>query len=135
MINEILKFLKKHNRMSKVFLGVSLLTVFILYSLLGVIYKNYKVNRQIKDLKKEIVNLKEDNIEQKSKILYYDTDAYIEKTLREKLGYIKEGEKVYALPRSDPEREKLIREQERRRELEEGRSNIVKWWDFFFKES
>ena len=66
-------------------------------------------------------------------MLYYATDAYIEKVLREKLGYQKEGERVYALPRQDPERERSLREQERYREQEEGKPNILKWWDIFFR--
>jgi len=133
MWKEILRFVKKQNRITKIISVMAVFIILVLYSLIGNIYKNYKITKQIDSLKQEIVNLRENNIEQQSKILYYATDAYVEKTLREKLGYQKEGERVYALPRQDPEREKLIREQEKYQEIEEGKSSIVKWWDFFFK--
>ncbi len=133
MWNDILKFVKKQDRITKIITIVTLLIMFVLYSLIGIIYKNYRVNEQIKSLAQEIENLKQDNIDQESRILYYATNAYIEKTLREKLSYQKEGERIYALPRTDPEREKLIEEQRKYQEREEGKSNIVKWWDWFFR--
>jgi len=133
MLDEIIKFIKKQNRITKIISIISILIIFVLYSLIGIVYKNYKINKQIENLKKEIAELKENNIEQQSKILYYATNAYIEKVLREKLGYQKEGERVYALPRQDPEREKLIKEQKKYQELEERKSNILKWWDWFFR--
>lgn len=87
----------------------------------------------MENLRTEMERLKLDNIDQESKILYYGTDTYQEKLLREKLGYQKEGERVYALPRTDPEREKLIEEQKKYQEQEDKKPNIVKWWEFFFK--
>jgi len=133
MLQEILRFVKKQNRITKITVAVSIMIVLVLYSLIGIIYKNHKINQQIETLKQDIAQLKENNAEQQSKILYYATDAYVEKTLREKLGYQKEGERVYALPRKDPEREKLIKEQKKYEEREDKKLNILKWWDFFFK--
>lgn len=131
-MNELLKFLKKQNRLAKIITGVSILILLILYSLLGIVYKNYNINKQMEDLRTNIEDLKIDNVEQQSKILYYNTDSYQEKILREKLGFQKEGERVYALPRVDPEREKLIKEQKEYQEKEDRKPNIVKWYEFFF---
>ena len=64
--------------------------------------------------------------------MYYSTDAYAEKVLREKLGYQKEGERVYALPRTDPEREKLIEDQKKFQDTQDKKPNPVKWFEFFF---
>jgi len=131
-MEEILRFLKKQNRLTKVITIAIVATILVLYSLMGIIYRNYNVNKQISNLKKDIASLSEKNIEQQSKILYYSTDAYVEKALREKLGFQKEGERVYALPRTDPEREKLIREQQKFQENQDKKANIAKWFDFFF---
>ena len=133
MWQEILKFLKKQNRITKVITITSVIILIILYYLLAIIYKNYSINSQINNLKEQISQLKQNTIDQSNKILYYKTDAYAEKVLREKLGYQKEGEKVFALPRKDPEREKLIKEQQRYQENQDNRPNIVKWWSFFFE--
>lgn len=133
MKRELNHFLKKQNRLTKMIFGIAFLILLILYSLVGIVYKNYNINRQMQQIKTNIESLKTDNIEEESKILYYGTDTYQEKILREKLGYQKEGEKVYALPRTDPEREKLIREQKLYQEEEDRKPNIIKWWEFFFK--
>jgi len=133
MWHELLRFLRKQNRLSKIIIGVSILIIFILYSLIGIVYKNYNINKQMETLRNDIETLKTNNIEQQSKILYYNTDTYQEKILREKLGYQKEGERVYALPRVDPEREKLIKEQQQYQANEDNKPNILKWYEFFFQ--
>jgi len=132
MYSDIVLFLRKHNRMTKMTLGLSVFIILILYYLVNIMYSNYQINQRISSTQQEIANLNENNLEQENKILYYTTHAYIEKTLREKLGYQKEGERVYALTRKDPAREKLIEEQRRYQEREDGKPNIVRWWDFFF---
>ena len=132
-MNDILRFLKKQNRLTKIITGVSILILLILYSLIGIVYKNYNINKQMETLRSDIETLKANNIEEQSKILYYNTDTYQEKILREKLGYQKEGERVYALPRVDPEREKLIKEQQQYQTNEDQKSNILKWYEFFFQ--
>ncbi|MDD5731467.1 MAG: septum formation initiator family protein [Patescibacteria group bacterium] len=132
MWQEILRFLKKQNRLTK---GITILSIFILlilYSLIGIIYKNYTINKQMQTIKANMESLAANNIEQESKMLYYSTDAYTEKILREKLGYQKAGERVYALPRQDPERERLIREQQQYQQNEDKKLNILKWFEFFF---
>lgn len=83
-------------------------------------------------IKADMARLKTDNIEQTSKMMYYSTDAYTEKILREKLGYQKQGERVYALPRQDPEREKLIQAQKNYQDTQDKKPNILKWFEFFF---
>lgn len=133
-MEEILRFLRKQNRLTKLITGAICMTIIVLYSLMGIIYRNYNINKQMANLKRDIAELSDSNIEQQSKILYYNTDAYVEKALREKLGFQKEGERIYALPRTDPEREKLIKEQLKFQENENKKANIIKWVDFFFAE-
>lgn len=132
MFKESIKFLKKQNRITKVIFVTVILIIAVLYSLIGIIYKNYNINKQMSFLSNEINRLEQDNIEQSSRILYYGTSAYTEKALREKLGYQKEGERVYALPRKDPEREKLIKEQQKFQEEQDKKPNPLKWVEFFF---
>jgi len=132
MWNEIIRFLKKQNRLAKVTLVLSVFILMILYSLIGIIYKNYTINKQMETIRTNIAKLNTDNVDQTSKMLYYSTDAYVEKTLREKLGYQKTGERVYALPRQDPEKEKLIKEQQQYQSNEDKKPNILKWFGFFF---
>ena len=132
MLNEFTRFIKKQNRLTKIIIGVSILILLILYSLIGIVFKNYNINKQMEDIRANVERLKVDNLEQQSKILYYSTDTYQERLLREKLGFQKEGERVYALPRKDPEREKLIKEQQKYQEQDDKKPNIVKWYEFFF---
>jgi cell division protein FtsB len=133
MLQEILKFFKKQNRTSKLLFGMGILIFFALYSLIGITYRNYTINQQIKSLQEDITRLGQDNIEKQNEILYYGTSAYIEKTLREKLGYQKEGERIYALPRQDPEKERLIKEQKAYQSNQDKQPNPVRWFGFFFR--
>jgi len=132
MWQDILRFLKKQNRLAKVMAVVSIFILMILYSLIGIIFKNYTINKEMETIRSNMEKLQSDNIELQSEMMYYSTDAYTEKTLREKLGYQKEGERVYAIPRQDPETEKLIQEQKDYQNSENSKANILKWFEFFF---
>ncbi len=133
MIKDIIRLFEKQSKFSKTMMALIVVGTLMLYSSLNIVYRNYQINRQIKGLEQEIAYLQENNIEQRNRILYYSTDAFAEKILRQKLNHQKEGERVYALARKDPEREKLVREQQKYQEREEKKANILKWWDFFFK--
>ena len=110
----------------------SVFMLMILYSLIGIIFKNYTINKQMQTINADMSRLEADNIEQQSKMLYYGTNDYTEKILRERLGFQKEGERVYAIPRQDPEQERLAKEQQQYQTNEDKKPNILKWFEFFF---
>jgi len=101
---------------------------FILYIffLVGkVVYQNIKFNGIEKNLEKEVEVLEAENANLKNKILYYKTDSYKERVMRERLQYQKPGEQVLVITEG-PEGEK------KKEEVVQKVSNAQKWWDFLF---
>ena len=76
--------------------GVAFL-IYILFLVGKVIYQNIKFNGVEKDLQKQVDVLDVENANLKNQILYYQTDSYKERVMRERLGYQKPGEKVLVI--------------------------------------
>jgi hypothetical protein len=63
-------------------------------------YRNYTSQKETDALKQQLVDAKLDKERWEALLVYYNTDAYKEKVLRESLLLRKPDEKVYALPES-----------------------------------
>lgn len=61
------------------------------------VYKDYKFNMEIDDLKKNIEKFKSENQQLESDLDYLDTDAYREITAKQELNLRKPGEKVFVI--------------------------------------
>ncbi len=84
----------------------------------------YEINQEIKHLEGQLADLegKTDKVDQL--ISYLKTDEYIEKEARLKLNLSKPGEKQINLAPTD---------QEHQQQVIDRRSNVLKWFNYFFK--
>ncbi|OGY41205.1 MAG: hypothetical protein A2Y82_02065 [Candidatus Buchananbacteria bacterium RBG_13_36_9] len=101
--------------------------IFIIFSLAKGTIKNYKVNSEIEQLKKEIVQLDKQNQEFGQLINYLNSDTFIEQEAKLKLGLKKEGENLVIIPEKELNVEKKAAMQE------QNLSNPARWWSYFFK--
>ena len=106
-------------------LGGIAFIIYIFFLVGKVVYQNIKFNGIEKNLEKEVEVLEAENANLKNKILYYKTDSYKERVMRERLQYQKPGEQVLVITEG-PEGEK------KKEEVVQKVSNAQKWWDFLF---
>jgi len=64
------------------------------------VYKNYQAQQQVSDLQNQLTQAEGERDRLTALLVYYQTDSYKEKQLRQDLLLRKPGEKVYALPES-----------------------------------
>ncbi len=105
--------------------GVAFL-IYILFLVGKVIYQNIKFNGVEKDLQKQVDVLDVENANLKNQILYYQTDSYKERVMRERLGYQKPGEKVLVITAPNEDGKKSQKPQKPKI------SNFQKWMSFLF---
>lgn len=127
------KTIRKKTRISGRFKGIFILvlifTGIFLISFAKETYRNYKVNKEIKDLKSDIKLLKTENLELTSLIDYFKTDNFAEKEARIKLGMKKADEKVFVI-KDDPSNKNTNSADENQNNKT---SNLEKWWQYFFE--
>ncbi|MEX2209689.1 MAG: septum formation initiator family protein [Patescibacteria group bacterium] len=105
------------------------------YLLLGsgkLIYENYRVHQDQKLLSAELDELEQRNLELRSLLAYYRTDAYKEKEARARLGYQRPGERVVVVPKPPSEELVSITQPGERARPETPPSNPEQWWEHFF---
>lgn len=88
--------------------------------------KKRQIDTEIAKLEAEIVSIEQRNRDILGLINYYKTREYKERQARSILGLQKEGEFAVALPQSKAEANSDIAEPH------DTRSNLKKWWDYFF---
>lgn len=129
-------FKKKNNhrffsgiKMKFIFVFGAVVILIFIISVVRETYRNYKISREIENLKQEINSLKNDNLELSSLLDYLKTDSFLEKEARIKLGMKKQGEKTVVVEKQSKSEKKL--------ELsfvsidDERLSNVRKWWIYF----
>ena len=125
----IAKRRKKKKSFQEIFLSV--LFVFFTLAIIGLLtVSNLKIRErrkellsQIETLEKEIQNVEKKNQELKAGISESQTEDYLEKEAREKLGLKKPGEEVVAI--------KKIQSEEKQKEQKEEKSLWQKFLEFF----
>ena len=125
----ITKRRKKKKSFQEIFLSV--LFVFFTLAIIGLLaVSNFKIRErrkellsQIETVEKEIQNVEKKNQELKAGISESQTEDYLEKEAREKLGLKKPGEEVVAI--------KKIQSEEKQKEQKEEKSLWQKILEFF----
>ncbi len=103
---------------------------FIFYKLSRQIYRQKEISGEIAALQEEIDRLNQDNSKLEQLSDYFQTDHYKEKEAREKLGLIKEGERIVEIKEKEiPAKE---RTQEQKPEIKINKPNYYYWWHYFF---
>lgn len=115
--------------------GVIIIGLFILIFLsvaLGKeLLRRYEVNKEIAQLEKEIATLEKENIDINDLMNYFNTNSYIEKEARQKLGLQKEGETMVILPKEGDNQESSNTTSEEEEEV--NQTNLQRWWNYFFQ--
>lgn len=113
---------------SKFFVFVGLLVLlFMSFLLVKEFQKKYRINKEIKSLEQEIASLEASNKDIADLIGYLRSPEYRERQARSLLNLQKPGEFAVALP---PLEEETVTGEGQARE--ERRSNLSKWWEYFF---
>lgn len=103
--------------------------VFIVMGLVREIINRYGVNKEIEKVKIEIEMLERKNKELAGLVEYLNTDSFKEIQARQNLGMQQEGETVVSIesmPDNVNEQMAFVNEGEREK------SNMEKWWSYFF---
>lgn len=98
-------------------------------------YRRYQIQKEIEDLKVQAEKKERDNEKLKGMIEYFKTSDFQEKEAKEKLSVQKEGEKVLMVkgenvPGDEKKNEEII--QQGNQVQKDNRTNLRKWWDYFF---
>lgn len=98
-------------------------------------YRRYQIQKEIQDLQTQADKKERDNEKLKGIIEYFKTDDFQEKEAKEKLSVQKEGEKVLLVKgdksSNDPGKPADL-SQASLPEQRDNRTNLKKWWDYFF---
>ncbi len=114
---------------SKAFmLSIVALLLLLCFGVYKEITKRLRVYNEISALESEIDSLDNKNKDLSKLIEYFNTDSYIEREAREKLGLAKPGEEVIALPKSQSKRT-LVNNISNSKDI----GNSVLWWRYFTK--
>ena len=119
------------NQLDRIVLGVfTVLAVSLIYNTIDAIYRNYQLQGRVELLTQEIEVLELENSNLKSRILFYETDAYQDLALRERGNVASPGEKV-VLFQKDIRPNFESETTETKQTPENDKSNFSKWLDFF----
>jgi cell division protein FtsB len=103
--------------------------VFFLISVFNGISRINRAESKIEDIRQEIISLEAENKQLEADLEVSETEAYLEKQLRDGLGYAKDGEYVVVLP--DEEILRNLAPKLKVEEQEQPRSNWQKWAELF----
>lgn len=99
-------------------------------------YRRYQIQKEIEDLQTQAEKKERDNEKLKGMIEYFKTDDFQEKEAKEKLSVQKEGEKVLMVKgdqsNNEPAKPEDFVAQPPALQEKDSRSNLKKWWDYFF---
>lgn len=124
---------------SSIILIIGLLVLAYIFVSLGKEYiRRYQVNKEIDQLQEEVEKLESDNLKLVDLVDYLNSDQFIEKEARQKLGYKKPGENVvvikegnYIENQADANNPDVL-ENQIAEEIKRS-SNPKKWWIYFFE--
>lgn len=111
-------------------LGIILVTLFFGVSLIRNVVRISKVKKEIRLAEVRVEKLKEQNEELKGRLGEVQSQAFVEKQLRDKLGLAKEGETVLVLPEDEVLRRLAPDTPDEEETLPPA--NWEKWYKLFF---
>lgn len=108
---------------------------YLLVATIGVIGKNYQLQKEVDALEGEIEFLELRNNELEYEIAYYQTDAFADREARDKLGLQAPGEQVVIFPKKVPPLLPLEDKNPDQAVVERAFSNLEQWLYFLFKKN
>lgn len=110
-------------------LWILILLIYISSSAVHSLVNNYQSEKEIAAIKSQIKDLKLEKARLQALIAYYNTDAYKEKELRQRLLLKRPEEYVIAFPEEEKRKNKV--ESSNKQVSQPVRSNWQKWLDYF----
>lgn len=97
--------------------------------------KKKKIQAEIEELQSEAQKISKENSEFQEKIAYFESLDYKKKEAKDKLNLQSPGEQVVVIKPSQTKDILAAQEEQKPREapVSDARSNLQKWWDYFFK--
>lgn len=89
------------------------------------VWRLYKSGEQVRLAQEQLRQEEEKNKELKRRLAEVDNPQFIEKEVREKLGYSKEGETILILPQQN--------EVDSSQLIVDSRPNWQQWWDLYIR--
>ena len=105
-----------------------ILTLFSFFAFFRAFYYDYKIEREIDNLKEEADKLETKKIEMMEMLDYAQSENFVKEKARLELNMVEPGEKMMIIPNDDSA---LEISQKDVVELNE-QSNFKKWWNYFF---
>lgn len=122
-----------------ILIGSLVLLFFVSLGLGKIVYKRYQIQKEIKNIQKQITSAEGDNKKLSELIEYLSTDAFREKMARQKLNLQRDGETVVSIPvKGQTSNLSLFDAQDTASDSElivqngEQQNNPTKWWSYFF---
>lgn len=125
------------SRMTKmVLIGEFLLVSYLLYALTTHIYNNYQIDYHINNFRAMNDKITLDNRKAAEDLVYYKSDAFIEKMAKQNFNLVNQGEEVIVI--SDdllqtPVANSSLPDNSDQISKYYSLSNPQKWWKFFFE--
>lgn len=112
-----------------VLLGFILMRAYEEYS------KKKEIQKEIKELQEEAQKVSKENSDFQERIDYFGSQSYKELEAKDKLNLQRPGENVVVIKPSQTKDILVKTEEQKPREMPaaDARSNLEKWWDYFFK--
>lgn len=128
---------------SKIFIFFAgVLLIFMGINLGKELYRKYQIQKEIDSLQSEVNDLKSSNQQLADLISYFKTENFAEIEARKKLNLQKEDEQVVVVNVSEAESVKNATSTKKDNENvvsseapQKKKSNIQKWWDYFFNKN
>jgi cell division protein FtsB len=133
------KKIKIHlHRKNILILFVFALFIYMGFTTIGVIARNYKLQEEIDDLRSKNQLLALQNQELEYQIIYFQTDEFLDREARDKLGLKGRNEKVVIfpdqIPRPERPKQEAISSTERAKTVKEKtKANFDQWMYFLFR--
>ncbi|MBU1151645.1 septum formation initiator family protein [Patescibacteria group bacterium] len=110
-----------------------LLVAYLLYSLTKNIYTTYQIDKYIETFETENMALEVENLQKTEDFLYFTSQEYIDKIAKQNLGLINPGEEVLIISPDVFVEAVGSDEDELGYAVYSEKSNLKKWWNFFFE--
>lgn len=106
-------------------------------SLVKIIYRKHQLGKEIDNLKAELEKTQQRGQEISQLLQYFGSQDYVEQQAKEKLNLKKEGESVVMIPEAAINQEVQSQAASLANSAVSSslvnESNLIKWWNFFFK--
>ena len=112
---------------------IVVLIIYVAVATLNVIARNYQLQQQVDQLEQENEIIALENQQLEYQIMYYQTEAFVEKEARAKLNLQEPGERVIVFPDLVPERQRPPEPEPEPEFAEEAANNFSEWAYFLFR--